>query len=238
MALPQYAGEIVYNPRRAYYMGTLTLQQGMAVYFDLDPTACALPAWDAASLAPNPDPGANVISIAAVRQQLPRAVQDVPANGVSNNNGTAGTANINSSFLAGVVAVNPVAVQSGSSNIGPYWCEVIAPNRGEPVLILVNYNSALPGDVVIPDESTPSNTFGVLLPLGGTAGTVTVNTGTSLGFAQNNGGSLQAGSGSPYPDWKSLVRAKYVVMQTGPTTGVQATVSGTLGPALVWAMAL
>jgi hypothetical protein len=235
MGLPQYQNQEDLILKSAYYMGTATLVQGNAVIYDTDPVAC-LPATKFSGLAPF-QPFGDQLDNLQPEELLGRAVQDVGY--VSNNNGTAGTINLTGGQFAGVVIQQPPE-NSGvfpPVTTGPCSVVIARPLPGAVIPILVNYNNAAVGDVVVPDYSTPSNTFGPEVPLGSLYANYPLNIASTLTFAQNNTSGtvsvIQAGNGSPYPTMGQAAAGRFVLMQSGPATGVSAT-----APTLLIAKAL
>jgi hypothetical protein len=229
MSLQQYNYKENLRSKRAYYIGSAVLKPGMPLYNNVDPTySPATPSWD-----PSVDPGPNAVSYQALRQLLGNAVTDVTS-GISNNPGGSGTANINGDQLAGIVGdsiLGQAPTQPGTNpGTGPCPVDMYVPTPGDSVPILINYNNAQPGDIVIPDQVTPSNTFGPCVPLGQTGGgSYPFNVGSTLSFAVNNttgtsGGVTIAGTGSPYPTMNQVAQGMYEIMQAGNFTGNSTTV--------------
>lgn len=236
MSLQQYNYKRNLRSERMYYVGAKALLPGMPLYYNVDPTySPATPSWD-----PSADPGPNNISYQSLRQLLGAAVYDVTA-GSGYNGGSAATANINASELAGVISdtiSGQAPTQPGTNpGTGPCPVDLYIPQSGDNVAILINYNNAAPGDIVIPDETTPSNTFGPCVPQGGTT-VYPFNVGSTLAFAVNNttgtlGGAIIAGVGSPYPTQRQVAVGQYEIMQAGNFTG-----NSTTAPQLVLARKL
>lgn len=219
----QYDGMQQYETLRRWYQGTnAPTVIGSPYYYNLDPVgAPPIPAWD-----PSVDPGPNTITIDGARSLLGHAVMDVPANGatLTGTSGSAGTVNTNNCMLAGVLASVPQPAQGNTNPLGPCYLDLIEAVPSRVVPIAISYNNALPGDVVIADEATPSNTFIQLVPQSGTLGGVNISTTNT--FATNNAGVLTANNttgNTEFPWWRDMGRAKFVLMNKGPTASVTTT---------------
>lgn len=171
MSLVQFNGQQDTIIQKVWYAGTKTLLEGMPLYFDLDDTnAPVVDSWD-----PSPDPGPSSINPTSNRNLRGYRVIDVNSTNVA--------------MLAGVVANNSAGL------VGPCFVDIIRPIKGTVCNIQVSYNSAAKGDLVKPDESTPSNTFVLEAAAGAaTSVTTTILANTVFQVMQTGPGSASASS--------------------------------------------
>jgi hypothetical protein len=177
--LAQYAGQQDVIGQRHWYAGTATVLEGTPLYYDLDDTnAPVVDSWD-----PSVDPGSSSLTTTGNENLRGFRVYDV------NANGSTGSGGLNTCQLAGVVAPD------SSGITGPNFVTLISAVKSRVANIQINYNNAAKGDIVQPDESTPSNTFGLFHTVAGYTSTTTV---------------------------QGIAQMAAIVMQTGPTSGTTA----------------